>query len=57
MRGWQAVAMTFIEFNTIVARDGIDPKTAHEAFLAIDEYAERISPDMPGARERVREAD
>lgn len=50
LEGWEAVAFVFIEFNTIVARDGVDPKVAHEAFLAIDEYAERISPDMPGAR-------
>ena len=41
--------MLFIEFNTIVVRDQIPVKAAHDAFLAIDEYRERISPDIPGA--------
>jgi hypothetical protein len=49
--GWQAIAMVFIEFNTLVVRDGIDPTVAHEAFLAIDEYRQRISPDMKGAKD------
>jgi hypothetical protein len=39
----------FITFNTIVVRDGIDPQVAHRAFLEIDEYRQRISPDMDGA--------
>lgn len=43
------VAMVFINFHTIVVRDGVDPQVAHEAFLVIDEYRERISPDIPGA--------
>jgi hypothetical protein len=51
MRGMDAVAMLFVEFNTMVVRDGIDPKIAHEALLVIDEYAEHISLDTPGARE------
>lgn len=46
---WQQIAMLFIEFHTIVVRDGIDPQVAHAAFLAIDEYRERIAPDVPGA--------
>jgi hypothetical protein len=44
----QLLAM-FILFNTVVVRDGIDPQAAHRAFLAIDEYRQRISPDMEGA--------
>jgi len=47
---WAAVAFTFIIWNTAVGRDGIDPQDAHNAFLKIDEYAERCSPDMKGAR-------
>jgi hypothetical protein len=39
----------FLLFNTLVIRDGIDAQAAHEAFLAIDEYRQTISPDAPGA--------
>ncbi|MEH3117107.1 MAG: hypothetical protein PGN25_05720 [Methylorubrum populi] len=49
MPEWQRLAMLFIDFNTLVVRDGIDPKEAHRAFLVIDEYRDRISPDVPGA--------
>jgi hypothetical protein len=48
---WQRIAMLFIEFNTIVVRDGIDPQEAHHAFLAIDEYRLKIAPDQQGATE------
>jgi hypothetical protein len=41
--------MLFIQFHTAVIRDGIDPQRAHKAFLAIDEYRQRISPDIQGA--------
>jgi hypothetical protein len=41
----------FVLFNTLVIRDGIDPNRAHEAFLAIDEYRQTISPEIPGAEE------
>ncbi len=40
----------FIDFHTMVVRDGIDPLAAHQEFLKIDEYRERISPDIPGAK-------
>jgi hypothetical protein len=40
----------FVLFNTLVIRDGIDPNRAHEAFLAIDEYRQTISPEIPGQR-------
>jgi hypothetical protein len=54
-RGAKSVAQVFIEFHTLVVRDGIDPQVAHKAFLVIDEYAEAISPDIPGAREPSEE--
>lgn len=50
MKGPLQKMMVFVEFNTLVVRDGIDPNDAHKAFLKIDEYAETISPDIPGAR-------
>lgn len=49
MPAWQAIAMLFIDFHTMVVRDGIHPQVAHEAFLKIDEYRERIAPDIAGA--------
>ena len=42
--------MVFVDFHTLVVGDGMDPKVVHEAFLAIDEFAEHISPDIQGAR-------
>jgi hypothetical protein len=41
--------MLFIEFNTIVVRDEIPVAAAHREFLKIDEYRDRISPDIKGA--------
>lgn len=49
MAEWQRIAMLFVDFNTLVARDNIDPTEAHRAFLAIDEYRWLISPDLKGA--------
>ena len=49
-RGPQSVAAVFIEFHTMVVRDGIHPQVAHAEFLKIDEYAETIALDIPGAR-------
>lgn len=49
LRGDESVMRLFIDFHTLVVRDGIDPKTAHEAFLAIDEYRQRIAYDISGA--------
>ena len=43
------VLMMFINFHTLVVRDGIDPQAAHREFLKIDEYRRRISPDIDGA--------
>lgn len=45
-----------IHFVTMVVRDGIDPQAAHAALLDIDEYAESLSLDTPGAREGDLEA-
>lgn len=42
----EVVGQVFIDFNTIVVRDKVDVTKAHAAFLKIDEYRERISPDM-----------
>src|ERR1700710_1980283 len=43
------IARLFIEFQTLVVRDGIDPQAAHRAFLGINEYRSRIAPDTDGA--------
>ncbi|SDA14862.1 hypothetical protein SAMN02799622_01221 [Methylobacterium sp. UNC378MF] len=43
------ISRLFIDFQTLVVRDGIDPQAAHRAFLAIDEYRFRIAPDTEGA--------
>ncbi len=43
------VLLMFISFNTLVTRDKLDPQAVHQAFLTIDEYRKRISPDMEGA--------
>ena len=44
--------MLFIEFHAIVVRDKIPIEAAHREFLKIDEYRERISPDIEGAANR-----
>jgi hypothetical protein len=49
LRGAESIMMMFIDFHTMVVRDGIDPKVAHTAFLSIKEYRERISSDIKGA--------
>jgi hypothetical protein len=41
----RVVAKVFVEFSSIVVRDGISPRRAHEAFLMIRQYAEFIAPD------------
>ena len=45
------VMRMFIDFHTLVVRDGIDPQAAHREFLKIDEYRKRIAPDTPGTAE------
>jgi len=40
--------MMFIDFHTLVVRDGIEPQAAHREFLKIEEYRKRISPDIGG---------
>ncbi len=50
LRGGESIAQLFIDFHTLVVRDGIAPEEAHKEFLAIDEYAERISADIKGSR-------
>lgn len=41
--------LVMLAFNTAVVRDGVPVDAAHEAFLKIDQYRERISPDTEGA--------
>ncbi len=43
------IARLFIDFQTLVVRDGLEPQAVHRAFLAIDEYRFRIAPDTEGA--------
>jgi hypothetical protein len=42
-------ALVLAAFHTLVVRDGMHPQAVHQAFLAIDEYREVISPDIGGA--------
>ena len=49
LTGEARVARLFIDFQTLVVRDGLDPQAVHRAFLAIDEYRFRIAPDTEGA--------
>lgn len=41
--------MMFITFHTLVVRDKVPVEAVHRAFLVVDEYRRRISPDTPGA--------
>ncbi|WP_369723677.1 hypothetical protein AB8Z38_06795 [Bradyrhizobium sp. LLZ17] len=43
------LAKIFVDFHTLIVRDGIDPQAAHRAFLAIDEYRKTISHDIEGS--------
>ena len=45
--------MLFIEFHSIVVRDQIPVEAAHREFLKIDEYRERIAPDIQGSSQPV----
>lgn len=45
----ERAARVFMLFNKLVIRDKMDPLVVHEAFLAIDEYKDRLSIDTPGA--------
>lgn len=35
----------FVVFHTMVVRDEVDPRVAHDALMVIDEYRELIAPD------------
>ncbi|MBI2240313.1 MAG: hypothetical protein HYU59_05855 [Magnetospirillum gryphiswaldense] len=41
--------LLFVDFHTLVVRDGVDPQRAHAEFCKVVEYRKRISPDIPGA--------
>jgi hypothetical protein len=45
----EQVASVFIDFHTMVVRDGVLPEIAHREFLKIDEYRHHIAPDIKGA--------
>ena len=49
MTGLKSELRLFVEFQTLVVRDGIDPQEAHKAFLVVDEYRKLIAPDIVGA--------
>ena len=51
-RGAESLAYLFIDFHTLVVRDGIEFSKVHEAFLAIDEYRAAISPEIPGSENK-----
>lgn len=38
-------------FHTLVIRDRVDPKAAHQALCGIREFASSINPECPGAIE------
>ncbi len=44
----EKVARMFIDFHTVVVRDGVAPEAAHREFLKIDAYRESIAPDCGG---------
>lgn len=46
---WQRLALLFTLFNTMVVRDGIDPREAHRALLQIEEYRRMLPDDQEGA--------
>lgn len=50
----EALVRMFVEFHSMVFRDGIDPLVAHQAFLGIDEYRWALAADVPGAEEGPR---
>lgn len=45
----QCISQVFIDFATIIVRDGVCPKKAHKAFLLIDEYRDCIAADARGS--------
>jgi hypothetical protein len=42
--------MVFIDAIHLIVRDKMDPMTVHKALLAIDEYVDGCSDDMPGIK-------
>lgn len=49
------VGRLFIDFNTLVVREGIPVDDVHAAFMCIPEYRQLIAPDIKGAEERTKE--
>ena len=50
-RGAKAVAFVFIDFHTLVVRDGMPIDAVHREFLKIDEYRRHMSPDISGGED------
>ena len=46
MSDQERLTQMFIDFHTLVVRDGIEAQKAHREFLKIDEYRRAISPDI-----------
>lgn len=44
----QRKLMVFIEAMHLIVRDKVEPMAVHRALLALDEYRDGCSPDMPG---------
>lgn len=44
--GVESVAQVFVDFHTIVVRDGLDPVAVHREFPKIEEYADNVSPEL-----------
>lgn len=49
------VIRLFIEFNTLVVREGIAVDDVHAAFMCIPEYRQLIAPGIKGAEEQTQE--
>jgi hypothetical protein len=45
----QQVLTMFVNFHTLVVRDGLDPQLVHREFLKVDEYRQQIARDCEGA--------
>jgi len=53
---WPLLVMRlFIEFNTLVVREGIAVDDVHAAFMCIPEYRQLIARDIKGAEDQTQE--
>lgn len=42
----ETVARIFVDFHTLIVRDGINPINAHNEFMNIREYRDHVSPEI-----------